>query len=213
MQLSEKAQSYYAQITPETKLGDIRKMAKTIKRDHELGLELWNTENFFARQLAILILDKRLLTQEVLDTLFQDMKSHEYQQANHMADWLMANQLMKDKNAISLMESWENSALALQRRIYWYYQARLRWMGKTEFDNTEYLVSKIETNLLKEAPEVQWAMNFTAGQIGKFVEVYRERCIAIGTDTGLYKEEKAPKGCTPNYLPKFIEMEVAKLNK
>ena len=66
---------------------------------------------------------------------------------------------------------------------------------------------------MDEQPEVQWAMNFTAGQIGKFQEEYRDRCISIGEDTGLYKEEVAPKGCTPNYLPKFIPMEVAKLKK
>ena len=56
-------------------------------------------------------------------------------------------------------------------------------------------------------------MNFTAGQIGKWQETYRARCIAIGEKTGLYSDEVAPKGCTPNYLPDFIAIEVAKLQK
>ena len=62
-------------------------------------------------------------------------------------------------------------------------------------------------------PEVQWAMNFTAGQIGKWQEEYRARCISIGEETGLYKDEVVPRGCTPSYLPKFISIEVAKLKK
>jgi len=64
-----------------------------------------------------------------------------------------------------------------------------------------------------EKPEVQWAMNFTAGQIGKWQSGYRDRCISIGENTGLYKDEVVARNCTPNYLPKFIEIEVAKLQK
>lgn len=71
----------------------------------------------------------------------------------------------------------------------------------------------IEKRIVKEAPEVQWAMNFTAAQIGIFQQEFRNRCIAIGEETGLYKDEMVAKNCTPNYLPKYIEMQVAKLNK
>src|SRR5690606_2597378 len=119
----------------------------------------------------------------------------------------------KDKKTIALMESWEKSPSVLKRRIFWYHQTRLRWMGNTDHSNTESLLGSIETNIKDEAPEVQWAMNFTAGQIGKWQEEYRPRCIAIGEKTGLYKGEVVSKGCTPNYLPEFIAMEVAKLKK
>ena len=123
----------------------------------------------------------------------------------------MANQLTKSKKLITCIETWENSPYSLQRRVFWYYQARLWWMGKTGFSNTEYLLEKIELNLMGEKPEVQWAMNYTAGQIGKWEEKYRNRCVEIGEKTGLYKEEVVPKNCTPSYLPKFISIEVAKL--
>ncbi|MEL7063525.1 MAG: DNA alkylation repair protein, partial [Bacteroidota bacterium] len=109
--------------------------------------------------------------------------------------------------------SWEKSSSSIQRRIFWYHQARLRWMGKTDQENTEALLTSIESHMSNEHPEVQWAMNFTAGQIGKFQEVYRDRCIAIGEQTGLYKDEVVARGCTPNYLPEFISIEVAKLDR
>jgi len=64
-----------------------------------------------------------------------------------------------------------------------------------------------------EKPEVQWAMNFTAVQIGIFQPEHRSRCITIGEQTGLFRDEVVPKGCTPNYLPEFISIEVAKLKK
>ena len=128
-----------------------------------------------------------------------------------MTDWLKASQLSKDKKTTALFESWEDSPFAMQRRIFWYYQARLRWMGNTNHSNTEELLTAIEANIADEQPEVQWAMNYTAGQIGKWQAKYRARYIAIGEETGLYKDEVVPKNCTPSYLPEFIRIEAAKV--
>lgn len=187
MKLSSKAENILNQIDDKTKLGYLRKIAETIKKDHDLASELWATGKYLARQLAILIMDKKLLSQEIIDQLTNDIKEHKEDESLQLIDWLMANQLSKDKKTISLMESWENSPSSLQRRIFWYYQARLRWVGQTPPPNTEELLSKIENQIEKEDPEVQWTMNFTAGWIGVFVKKYRSRCIALGEKTGLYK--------------------------
>lgn len=214
MELSAKAKNIITQISDKsTKLGDLRKIAKDIKKDHELSLELWSTGHYLARQLAILIMDKKLLSQELIDNLDKDIQQHNEDEKLQLIDWLMANQLSKDKKTISLMETWENSPSSLQRRIFWYYQGRLRWVGQTPPPNTEELLSKIEKRIENEEPEVQWAMNFTTAQIGIFQEKYRERCVALGERTGLYKDEMVAKNCTPNYLPKYIAIQVAKLNK
>ncbi|GFZ91994.1 DNA alkylation repair protein [Compostibacillus humi] len=207
---SLKAENILQQIDSNTKLGELRKIAKEIKKDHELAMELWSTGEFLPRILAILIMNKKLLSEEVLNMLDRDMQSHPSKERTNLMDWLMANHLTKSKKTIALIESWENSPSALQRRTYWYYQARLRWTGQTPPDNTEELLSAIEANIAKEKPEVQWAMNFTAGWIGVYDEKYRERCMKIGEKTGLYKDEIVAKGCTPNYLPEFITMEVNK---
>ncbi|MDN5215100.1 DNA alkylation repair protein [Fulvivirgaceae bacterium BMA12] len=214
MNLTSKAQEIRSQITKEgTKLGDLRKIAKEIKKDHALALELWSIGEFLSRQLAILIMDKKLFTQEFIDQLDRDMQNHEYEERTHLADWLMANQLARDKKTIGLIESWEHSPSVMQRRIFWYYQARLRWTGQTPPGNTEDLLSSLEKKMVMAEPEVQWAMNFTAGWIGIFDPAYRSRCVALGEKTGLYKDEVVPKGCTPNYLPEFIKIEVNKRNK
>ena len=214
MKLSAKSKEIYNQIdTQTTKLGDLRKIAKSIKKDHDIAMDLWSTGEFLPRQLAILIMDKKMLDQKLIDELDNEIQHHDEEERNQLIDWLMANQLTKDKKTIALILSWENSPSSLQRRVFWYYQARLRWMGNTNHNNTENLLESIESNLMKERPEVQWAMNFTAGQIGKWQEEYRSRCISIGEETGLYKDEIVAKGCTPSYLPKFISIEVEKLKK
>lgn len=207
IQTSEKAETIFRQIDDNTKLGDLRKIAKEIKVDHELAMELWSSGKFLPRLLSILIMDKKLLSEEVLDELVDDMQIHTYDESNNLMDWLLANQLTKNEKLTTLMESWEDSPYALQRRTYWYHQGRLRWTGKTPPNNTSDLVTAIEAKISQEQPEVQWAMNFTAGWIGVYEEQYRKRCVIIGEDTGLYKDEKVSKGCTPNYLPEFIMIE------
>ena len=64
---SSKAENILLQINSQTKLGDLRKIAKDIKKDHELAMELWSTEAYLPRLLGILIMDKKLLSQEVLN--------------------------------------------------------------------------------------------------------------------------------------------------
>ena len=214
MKLSPKADNLYTRINNKsTKLGDLRTIAKDIKKDHPLAMELWSTGEYLPRQLAILIMDPKLLTQELIDRLDKDMQDHVGEERLQLIDWLMANQLARDKKTIALMESWENSPSTLQRRIYWYYQGRLRWVGQTPPPNTEDLLSSIEEKMETEKPEVQWAMNFTAAQIGIFQPEYRSRCIALGKRVGLYKDEVVHKGCTPAYLPELIAIQVAKLKK
>lgn len=213
MKLSSKAKSVYDQIDGKTKLGDLRNIAKDIKKDHELAMELWSTGEYLPRQLAILIMDKKLLSQQLIDKLDKDMQDHVEEERNQLIDWLMANQLSKDKKTIALIESWQNCASSLQRRTFWYYQGRLRWVGQTPPPNSEELLSAIEKGIKREPPEVQWAMNFTAAQIGIFQPELRSRCIALGERIGLYKDEIVPRGCTPNYLPELIRIQVAKLKK
>jgi 3-methyladenine DNA glycosylase AlkD len=214
MNLTPKAKSILQQInSKDTKLGDLRTIAKEIKKDHALAMELWSTGGYLARQLAILIMDNKLLSREVIDQLDKDIMKHAQEEKLQLIDWLMANQLSKDKKTSALMESWRNSPSTLQRRIFWYYQGRLRWVGQTPPPNTEELLSLIEKHIEGEKPEVQWAMNFTAAQIGIFQPEFRSRCIALGERTGLYRDEVVAKNCTPNYLPQYIAIQVAKLKK
>lgn len=214
MKFSPKAQQIYDSINKDgIKLGHLRNIAKEIKKDHELAIELWNTHNFMARQLAILIMDPKLLNQQAIDQLDQDIQQHPEEERLQLIDWLLANQFSKDKKTIALMLSWRNSPSVLQRRTFWYYQGRLRWVGQPSPENTEEILSIIENEIQNEKPEVQWAMNFTAAQIGIFQENLRNRCIELGERTELYKHDIVPKGCTPSYLPELISIQVGKLKK
>ncbi len=173
-------------------------------------MELWSTGDYYPRLLGALIFDKNFLTQRVIDQLASDMLSHDDQERNQLADWLLANQLMKDGKIVSLIETWEVNSLPILRRLFWYHQARLRWTGQTPPENSKDLLDSLERNMANAEPNVQWAMNFWAGQIGIHEPEFRSRCIKLGETFGLYQDERVAKNCMPSYLPEFIRIEVAK---
>lgn len=211
--LAGQVDNLLTKLNENTKLGDIRKLAKDIKTNHFLAIKLWETGKYLPRLLAILIMDNKMLSKGVVDKFYQDFDNHSYDEKLNLNDWMMANQLLKNNDLIKLIETWQDDQSSLKRRTYWYYQARIRWTGKNIFADNHQLLSIIEQNIQNEEPEVQWAMNLTAGWIGVYDEKNRNQAITIGQKSGLYKDEKVSKGCTPNYLPEFIRIELEKRKK
>src|SRR5690242_12080931 len=66
------------------KLGDIRAIAKKLKTDHELALNLWDTGNVEAQLLAMLIINPKSLSAAELDELTRSTT------CTQVADWLNA---------------------------------------------------------------------------------------------------------------------------
>lgn len=212
MALSVRAKELVSQLMDGApKLGDIKKLGNEIKKNHDLAMELWSTGDHHPRLLSTLIFDKKLLTDSVIEELASDLLQQEETERNQTGDWFLANQLMKDRKLVALVETWEDHSSPVLRRWFWYHQARLRWTGKTPPPaNSAGLLDSLEVNMATAEPEVQWAMNFCAGQIGIFEPKLRPRCIKLGKTLGLYKDEPVAKNCTPAYLPEFIKIEVAK---
>lgn len=212
MTLSPQAEEIVSELTGgKPKFGDIKKRGKEIRKDHDLALELWSTGAYYPRLLATLIFDKMQLTESVIEQLAADLQTHDEKERNQLGDWLLANQLTKARKLVKLMETWQENPSPVLRRFFWYHQARLRWTGRTPPPaNSAELLDSLETNLAEEEPDVQWAMNFCAGQIGVFEPELRSRCIDLGETTGLYRDDPVAKNCTPSYLPEFIRIEVAK---
>lgn len=211
MPLLARARKLVAELTRgNLKMGDLKTRGKEIKKDHDLALELWSTGEFYPRLLATLIFDPKLLTGKLIDQLAAEMRRHDTDEQNQLADWLLANQLTKDKKLVAMIGSWEENPSPILRRWFWYHQARLRWTGQVPPDNSSDLLDSLEKNMAHAEPEVQWAMNFCAGQIGVHEPKFRSRCIKLGEALGLYRGDHVSKNCTPSYLPEFIRIEVAK---
>jgi 3-methyladenine DNA glycosylase AlkD len=179
------------------KLGDIRALAKKIKTDHELALKLWETGNVEAQLLATLILKPTSLSASDLDKLTRTISF------SYVADWLNAYVVAKHPEIEALREKWMKDKDRWAARAGWHFTASRVNKGADGLD-LEALLDRIEKQMPKARPEVQWTMNNTLAAIGIKHAKHRKRAIAIGEKIGLYRDWPVSKGCTPPYAPVWI---------
>lgn len=188
------------------KLGDIRKVAKKIKTDHKLGLELWKTGNLEARLVAILIIKPNDLSIEELDAMVKSIT------VPQVADWFNSYVLKDHPEKDSLREKWMDSDNVWAARSGWSLTA-----GKVTREpkdlNFDQLLDRIENEMPTAAPEVQWTMNTALAQIGINSAKHRERALKIGEQLGIYKDYPVSKGCTSPFAPIWINEMVSRQKK
>lgn len=183
------------------KLGDIRTIAKSIKSDHALALKLWETGNVDAQLLASLIIKCESLSEEGLDAMTRTTTCAQ------VADWLNSYVVAQHPAKEALRVKWMKDKDRWAARAGWHLTAVLVSKGCGEIDPAA-LLDRIENELAKAKPEVQWTMNNTLAAIGIRHAALRGRAVAIGEKVGLYRDWPVSKGCTPPYVPVWVEFMV-----
>jgi 3-methyladenine DNA glycosylase AlkD len=179
------------------KMGDIRALAKKIKINHALALELWETGNIDARFLAILIMNPKNLSKDDINRL---VKSEKF---THVADWLSANIIKNYPDNETLREEWMTSEDTMSARAGWSLTSGCV-VRKPELVDLSALLDRIEVEMPHAAPEIQWTMNATLANIGINHPEFRERALAIGENLGVFRDYPCPKGCTSPFAPIWI---------
>jgi 3-methyladenine DNA glycosylase AlkD len=180
------------------KLGDIRALAKRIKTDHPLALELWETGNVEAQLLATLIIKPKLLSADEVDTLTRSTTCAQ------VADWFNAYVVAPHPAKEALRAKWMKAKDRWAARAGWNLTASRVNQGADDGLDLPALLDRIEKEMPSAQPEVQWTMNNTLGAIGIHHAEHRERAIAIGEKIGLYRDWPVSKGCTPPYVPLWV---------
>lgn len=185
------------------RLGDIRKLAKEIKSDHELALELWKTKNIDARLLAILLLKPKSLSASELDKM---VRSEPFTQ---VADWLSAYVVKKHPDKEALREKWMKDEHPMTGRAGWSLTTE-RVVKSPEGLDLGAVLDRIESEMASAASEVQWTMNSSLVEIGVHSPKHRKRALAIGETLGIYRDYPTPKGCTSPFAPIWINEMVSR---
>lgn len=183
--------------------GDVRKLAKEIKTNHELALELWETGNIDARFLAILLIKPKSLAAEELDEMVRSVGFVE------VADWLNSYVVKKHPDKESLRQGWMNTDHAMAARAGWSLTAE-RVVKSPDGIDLVALLDRIESEMGNAAPEVQWNMNCTLAEIGIHFPDHRKRALAIGEELGVYRDYPTSKGCTSPFAPIWIHEMVSR---
>ena len=184
------------------KQGDIRAIAKGIKakpdEKHALALELWKTGNVDAQFLACLLLDPKSLSATDLGKLTRATTFA------HVADWFNSYIVAQHADKDALRQKWMKDKSPWLARAGWNLTASAINKGTSE-DDPEALLKRIEKELAKAKPEVQWTMNNTLAAIGIKHANLRKRAISIGEKVGLYKDWPVSTGCIIPYVPVWVD--------
>lgn len=179
------------------KRGDVRKVAKKIKTDHKLAIELWDTGNVDARFLAILVLKPKELSADELDEM---VRSETFV---HLADWLCNYVVKKHPDKEQLRGKWMTAKDPMAGRAGWSLTTE-RIVKSPEGLDISAILDRLESEMKNAAAEVQWTMNFALVEIGVNFPDQRKRAISIGEKLGIYRDYGVAKGCTSPFAPIWI---------
>jgi len=177
--------------------GDVRKIAKAIKSDHALALELWKTENVDARMLAILVLKPKQLEARELERMVREASFPQ------LADWLNAYVVKEHPDKEELRVKWMKAKDPMLARAAWNLTAARVARSPAGLD-LPALLDRLEAEMGKAPEAAQWTMNSCLAQIGIHAPKLRKRAIAIGETLGIYRDYPVSKGCTSPFAPIWI---------
>ncbi|RYG23126.1 DNA alkylation repair protein [bacterium] len=179
------------------KMGDLRTLAKSIKADHELAMQLWGTGVDEAMLLALLIMKPKQLSTEQLDGMVRSAP------AMQVADWLQSYVVKAHPQKEALRQKWMIDDDPMAARAGWSLTAERVEKSPDGLD-LESLLDRIEKEMASAPVPTRWTMNFALGAIGINHAAYRERVLAIGEKLGVYRDYPASKGCTSPYVPIWV---------
>ncbi|GLQ09960.1 hypothetical protein GCM10007913_18920 [Devosia yakushimensis] len=177
-------------------LSQLRALAKRLKIQHELALELWSTGDTAARLLATLVCRPKLFSADELDRMVREIGSPK------LLDWFIVNVVKPGRHAEELRLRWKDDD-DLVGRAGWSLTTD-RVVKNADGLDLKGLLDQIEREL-RQTPELkQWPMNHCLAEIGIHHPQWRKRAIAIGEELKVLIDYPASPGCTPPYVPLWI---------
>src|SRR5262245_7192882 len=132
-------------------LTHLRALAKRIKTQHELALQLWDTGDTDARLLATLVCRPKSLSPAELDAMVHDIR------APKLLDWFIVNVVKPSRHAEELRLRWKDGD-NLVGRAGWSLTTERVFKSAEDLD-LKALLDQIEKEMKKAPAPKQWAMN------------------------------------------------------
>ncbi|MFF1878585.1 DNA alkylation repair protein [Leifsonia sp. NPDC058230] len=178
-------------------LSKLRAVAKDLKVQQDLAVQLWGTGDTAARLVAILISRPKEYTASELDAMLRDGR------VPKVHDWLVNYIVKKNAHVEELRTAWFADPDPVVASAGWALTSD-RVAKAPEGLDLPGLLDLIETHM-KDAPDrLQWAMNECLATIGIHHPEYRARAIGIGERLEVLKDYPTPPNCTSPYAPIWI---------
>ena len=185
-------------------LSKLRAIAKRVKTDHELALELWATGETPARLLALLIARPKAFGEDELDTMLRASPAPKVQ------DWLVSYVVKKGPHAEALRRRWIDDPDAVVAAAGWALTSERVRKAQAEELDLPGMLDTIEAEMATAPERLMWAMNESLAAIGITQPALRERAIGIGERLEVLKDYPVARGCISPFAPIWITEMVAR---
>lgn len=179
------------------KLGDLRRIGKSIGTNPELANALWDTGNLDAMLLATLLFRPKLVSPDQLEAMVNQVNT------SQLADWLLTHVIKLHPEKETLRQKWMTSDGIMTSRAAWSLTTE-RIIKRPAGLDLGALLTRIEQEMASAHEMVQWTMNYCLAEIGINFPEHRQRAIAIGETLGVFRDYPTSKGCTSPYAPIWI---------
>ncbi len=184
---------------------DIRAIAKKIKMNTELGLELFKSGNLDARFLSSLIIKPKDLSAEQLQNMLSEITF------SHLAGYFIDYVIKKHSEKEQLRKAWMKSTHPMLARGGWSLTTE-RVCKEPDGLDLSHLLDRIDKEMPIAHEWTQWTMNYCLAEIGIRYPEHRQRALEIGEKHGVYRDYPVSKGCTSPFAPMWINEMVSRSN-
>lgn len=194
------------------KIGDMKKVLKEVKRNHVLGLALYETGNYDARYLAHYMVDPKQMTKEDLDHWLDEANCY------MISEYAVSQVAAESSVAIECIQDWINRDNKYAKSAaYSTYSNYISIMPNEDLDLKEIhdLMIDIKKNIHKERNRIKYTMNNFIICVGSYIPELTEEALDIAEAIGTVSVHMGNTSCkVPNAIESInTVMEKERLGK
>ncbi|UGB33226.1 DNA alkylation repair protein [Metabacillus sp. B2-18] len=163
------------------KIGDLKKLVKHVKKDQELALALYETENFDAMYLAGLSVNPKFMSKGTLQNWVE--KADWYM----LAEYTVAGVAAESPYALELAREWIESDEEMIAVAGWSTYANYLSISpdeKLDTDEILTLLHRVEESIHQEKNRVRYCMNGFVISAGAYVKALHDDAIRVAEAIG-----------------------------
>lgn len=191
------------------KIGDLKKLVKHVKKDHELALALYDTGNFDAMYLAGLSIDPKLLTKETLQKWVGNADWY------MLAEYTVAGVAAESQYALELAREWMESEEEMTAVAGWSTYANYLSITpdeKLDLEEIRALLQRAKTTIHQEKNRVRYCINGFVISVGAYVMDLHDEAMKVAETIGKVQVNMGNTACKVPLAVPYIE-KIASRNK
>jgi 3-methyladenine DNA glycosylase AlkD len=189
------------------KIGDLKKLVKYVKKDHELALTLYDTGNHDAMYLAGLSVNPKLMTKETLQDWVK--KAYWYMPA----EYTVAGVASESNYALELAREWMDSEEEMVAVSGWNTYTNYISITPDEKLDLEEIRSRlhqVETTIHEERNRVRYVMNTFVIGAATYVSGLQEEALNVAEKIGKVHVNVGNTACKVPLATQYINKIVQK---